>query len=77
MKTGDIVYLCEEQFSKFRMIVDYIATYESSIKAKFNNLKNEFSVIADYGDRILVTLESAELDAAFGSKCPSYKMPLI
>ena len=74
MKTGDIVYLCENKFSKFRELIDWLMTDWPQFKPRLGSAKNEFCIIADYGDRRLIALKDADLDGLFASTVPSYKI---
>ena len=74
MKTGDIVYLCENKFSKFRELVDWLMTDCPHLKQRLSSAKNEFCIIADYGDQCLIALKDAGLDGLFASTVSSYKV---
>jgi len=74
MKTGDIVYLCENKFSKFRELIDWLMTDCSHLKQRLGAPKNEFCIIAYYGDQYLVALKDAGLDGLFASTVPSIKI---
>ena len=74
MKTGDVVYLCENEFSKFRELIDWLMTDWPPFKPMLSAPKNEFCIIADYGDQRLIALKDAGLDGLFASTVPNYKV---
>ena len=75
MKTGDVVYLCENEFSKFRELIDWLMTDCPHLKQRLSHpTKNEFCIIADYGDQRLIALKDAGLDGLFASTVPNYKV---
>lgn len=80
MKTGDIVYLCETYFYKFREMYDWMSSTEN----KFNEplvdgkylipkkiINNEFYVVANLSSKTLISLRDSEFDYNLASRCPA------
>ena len=75
MKTGDIVYLCENEFSKFRELFDYMFSiknpFSNDILSKKSDIKNEFYITA-YGNRnAFISLKNDILDTDACLTCPN------
>ena len=82
MKTGDIVYLCETQFSKFRELFEWIRSaenknYKDHLKSKNDLIKNEFYITAYLDNKILISLENENLDDDMVGRCSRYKIEAL
>lgn len=79
MKTGDIVYLCETQFSKFRELFEWMRSVGNknlaiNSKSKNDLIKNEFYITACLDDKVLISLKSENFDHDMASNCQRLKI---
>ena len=78
MKNGDIVYLCETQFSKFRELFDYMFStknpFSNNLKSKKSDIKNEFYIVGHSNRNAFISLKSDILDADACSRCSNLEI---
>ena len=81
MKTGDIVYLCENYFSEFRTVHDFIKSecncYFKNVKSKNKLIQNRFYVLAVHKSFAMISMSDSEIDYDFYSNVISEEIRKI
>jgi len=79
MKTGQLVYLCEDYFSKFREIFEWMRSKENCLNFSLSDgtkiikqykIQNKFYIVANFYTKALISLKDSCFDFDLVSNTP-------